>query len=194
MLVGLADFAGAALAGDYHGADAELVQRVLHGGLAVAAVGGDGAWTPPGPGDDPTDSGREVRTIGRVAALDGVVEHDAVVVVDNLSLVAELHRPAQAALRNWTGFPVVQRLTRRVAPSGVVPDSRWRVWSAIRRVAASSPVKSSTARRGRPWRRPATGSTPNALRRRTTGAALGRTRRSRRHSSPGHPARASETA
>src|SRR5215207_6890175 len=104
MFVGLASLAGSALAGDHHGPDAELVQVVLDAGLAVAAVGGDGPRAPPGPGDDPSDGWGELWRVGGVAALDGVVEHDAVVVVEDLGLVAELHRPAQPALGDRAGI------------------------------------------------------------------------------------------
>src|SRR5215213_8034707 len=57
VFVGLASLAGSALAGDHHGADAELVQVVLDAGLAVAAIGGDGPRAPPGPGDDRPTAG-----------------------------------------------------------------------------------------------------------------------------------------
>jgi hypothetical protein len=49
-----------------------------------------------------------LRGVGGVAALDGVVKHDAVVVVEDLGLVAELDRPAQPALRDRAGITVVQ--------------------------------------------------------------------------------------
>jgi hypothetical protein len=101
-------FAGNAIAGDHHGPDAEFVQVVLDAGFAVAAVGGDGARTPPGAGDDSGDRGGELGCVGGVAAFDGVVEYDAVVVVDDLGLVAELDRPAQAALGDRAGVAVVQ--------------------------------------------------------------------------------------
>jgi hypothetical protein len=83
VLVGLCR---SGLAGDHDGAHAELVQVVLDAGLAVAAVGGDGARTTPGARDDPPDRGSELRCVGGVAAIDNVVEHDAVVVVDDLGL------------------------------------------------------------------------------------------------------------
>ena len=62
----------------------------------------------PGAADDPPDRGGELRGVGGVAALDGVVEHDAVVVVDDLGLVAELDRPAEPALGDRAGIAVVQ--------------------------------------------------------------------------------------
>ena len=48
------------------------------------------------------------RSIGRVAGLDGVVEHDAIVVVDDLGLVTELGRLAETALGDRAGVRVVQ--------------------------------------------------------------------------------------
>jgi hypothetical protein len=53
------------------------VQIVLDAGLAVATIGGDGPQAPPGPADDPPNRGRELRCVGGVAALDGVVEHES---------------------------------------------------------------------------------------------------------------------
>ena len=96
MLEDLPSLARTTLARDHYGAHAELVQVVLDAGLAVAAVGGDGAGSSAGAAGDPGDRGGELRCVGGVAAFDGVVEHDAVVVVDDLGLVAELDRPAQA--------------------------------------------------------------------------------------------------
>jgi hypothetical protein len=50
----------------------------------------------------------KLRAVGRVTAFDGVVEHDAVLVVDHLGLVAELDRLAQPALGDRAGVTVVQ--------------------------------------------------------------------------------------
>jgi hypothetical protein len=71
-------------------ADSEGAQVVLDGFLAVAAVGGDGPGRLPGPGGDPADGGGELRAVGGVALLHGVVADDAVVVVGDLGLVPEL--------------------------------------------------------------------------------------------------------
>src|SRR4051812_30711811 len=60
VFVGLAGLAGSALAGDYHGPDAEIVQVVLDGGLAVAAIGGGGPPPPPRPGGGPAPRGAGV--------------------------------------------------------------------------------------------------------------------------------------
>ena len=108
VLAGLAGLAGFALARDDYRAHAELVQVVLDRGLAVAAVGGHGARAPPGAPDDPTDGRGELGRVGRVAAFDGVVEHDPVVVVDDLALVAELDRPTEPALGDRAGVTIVQ--------------------------------------------------------------------------------------
>ncbi len=51
-----------------------------------------GSWLAAGALDDPFDRRGELRRVGRVALLQVVVEHDAVLVVDDLSLVAELDR------------------------------------------------------------------------------------------------------
>jgi len=108
VLDGLAGLAGFAFAGDDDGAHAELVQCVVDALLAVTAVGGDGAGPPAGAADDPLDGRRELRRVGRVALVQGVVEHDAVVVVDDLRLVAELDRLPEPALGDRPGVAVVQ--------------------------------------------------------------------------------------
>jgi hypothetical protein len=81
---------------------------------------------PSGAPDDPLDRRGELWRVGRVAAFDGVVEYDPIIVVDQLALVAELDRAAQSAPGDRAAVAVVQ-LTRRVAPSGAVPAGRWRV-------------------------------------------------------------------
>ena len=82
---------------------AGVVQVGLDAGFAVAAVGGDRAWGPAGAAADPFDRGRELRGVGRVALLDGVVQDDAVGVVDDLGFVAELDGFAEAALDDRVG-------------------------------------------------------------------------------------------
>ena len=98
VFLGLAGLAGFAFAGYHDRAHAEVVQGVLDAFLAVAAVGGDGAWRVPGSLCDPRDRRRQLRRVSRVAHLDGMVEHDPVVVVADLGLVAEFDRFTQAAL------------------------------------------------------------------------------------------------
>jgi hypothetical protein len=105
---GPAGRAGSALAGDDYVPNPEVVQGVLDAGLAVAAVGGHDPRPAPGAADDPLNCGGQSWRVGRVAGPDGVVEHDAVVVVDDLRLVAELHRLAEAALGDRAGIGVVQ--------------------------------------------------------------------------------------
>src|SRR5688572_30426782 len=50
----------------------------------------------------------ELGRVGRVTAFDGVIEHDPVVVVDDLALVTELDRPTEAALGDRAGVTIVQ--------------------------------------------------------------------------------------
>jgi hypothetical protein len=61
---------------------------------------------------------------GGVAPLDSVVEHDTVVVVHDLALVAELDGAPEPAAFAIGRASESRWLTRRVAPSGVVADSR----------------------------------------------------------------------
>jgi hypothetical protein len=69
------------------------------------------------------DGGGQLRTVVGVAALRGVVEHDALVVVQDLGLLTELDRPPRRPLAIGRAFGLC-RLTCRVAPSGMTPDSR----------------------------------------------------------------------
>jgi hypothetical protein len=84
------------------------MQVPVDGGLAVAAVGGDRAGHPAGAAGDPFHGGRQLRAVRGGAAFDGVVQHDAVVVVGDLGLVSELHRAVDAALADRPGIGVVQ--------------------------------------------------------------------------------------
>ena len=61
----------------------------------------------PGTSDDPLHGGGEWGRVGGVAALDGVVDDDAVVVVEDLGLVAELDRPPEPTLGDRAGVAVV---------------------------------------------------------------------------------------
>src|SRR5215207_3687014 len=108
VFCGLSGFAGFALAGNHHGADTQVVEAVVDLLLAVAAVGCDGTGWPAGAPGDPLDRGGELGRVGGVALLDGVVQDDAVVVVGQLGLVAELDRFAEAALGDRAGVRVVQ--------------------------------------------------------------------------------------
>jgi len=149
------------LRGDHDVPDTEVVQGAVDALLAVATVGGGGPWLAPGARDDPFDGRGELRRVGRVALLQVVVQHDAVLVVDDLSLVAELDRLTELALGDRAGVRVVQA-DPAGRPAGVVPATRCRVWAATRRVTSSSSVRSFTARRSRPRRRPAAASLPPA--------------------------------
>src|SRR4029450_8599913 len=106
--LGLPGVAGSALARNDDVSDTEIVQVILDAGLAVAAVGGHRLRLSSGAADDPFDSGFQPRSIGRVARLHVVVEDDAVVVVDQLGLVAELDRFPEPALSDRPGVEIVQ--------------------------------------------------------------------------------------
>jgi hypothetical protein len=86
----LAGGTGPALARYDDGADTEVGQRGVDGGLAVPAVGGHGPWCTTGPGFDPLDRRRQLWCIGGVSGMHLVIQDDAVVVVDDLPRVAEL--------------------------------------------------------------------------------------------------------
>jgi hypothetical protein len=85
VLGGRRSLPGLPLRGDHDGPHAHLVQGLVDALLAVAAVSGDGSGTAPGAGDDPFDGSSELRGVGGVALLQSVVEHDAVVIVDDLA-------------------------------------------------------------------------------------------------------------
>ena len=89
-----------------------------------------------GPGFDPVDRGRQLWCIGGVSGLHVVIDHDAVVVVDDLPLVTELDgfpsRPLAIGRASRSC-----RLTTRVAPSGVIPAIRCRACPMILAVASS---------------------------------------------------------
>ena len=108
MFFGLPDLTGSAFAGNDDGAHAERMQGVIDAFLSVAAVGGHGARCASGAGDDPLDGGRKLRRVCRIALLDGVVEHDAADVVNELGLVPELDRLTEAALGDRASIRIVQ--------------------------------------------------------------------------------------
>src|SRR6185369_6323 len=64
-------------------------------------------WTARAAGD-PLDRRRQLRGVYRVSDLDRVVEDDAIGVVDDLRLVAELHGLAQPALADRAGVGIMQ--------------------------------------------------------------------------------------
>ena len=61
-----------------------------------------------GCGRCPRDGGGQLRRVGRIALVHGVVEHHPVGVVEDLGLVAELDRAAQPSLGDRPGVAVVQ--------------------------------------------------------------------------------------
>jgi len=108
VFLGLSGLAGFAFARDHDVPDAEVVQGVLDALLAVATVGSGGPWLAAGALDDPLDRRGELRRVRRVALLQVVIEHDAVLVVHDLGLVAELDRLTELAFGDRTGVRVVQ--------------------------------------------------------------------------------------
>jgi hypothetical protein len=86
----------------------EVVQRILDVFLAVAAVGGDGARPAAGAADDPLDGRDQLWGVGWVALVHAVVEHDTIVVVEDLTFVAELDRFTEASLGDRPGVGFVQ--------------------------------------------------------------------------------------
>ena len=94
MLKLAASGAGFACTWDRDTAHAELMEIVFDRGVAVAAVSGHRPWWASGSARYPLDSRRQLRCIVRVSDHDAVVEDDPVGVIDDLSLVAELHRLA----------------------------------------------------------------------------------------------------
>ena len=97
-----------AFAGDDHVLDAQLGELLVDLGFAVAAVGGDAAWRAPGAFDDPLHRRGQLRRIGRIALLHRVIQHDPVVIVDDLGLLPELDRLTEPALGDRAGITVVQ--------------------------------------------------------------------------------------
>src|SRR5258705_4061716 len=77
--------------GDRHTAHAEVMEVAFHRCLAIPTVGSDRAWRAPGATGDPFDRGRQLRCVSGVSDLDGLVDDDPVVVVDDLSPFAELN-------------------------------------------------------------------------------------------------------
>ena len=96
-----------ALAGQHRVADTEVAQSVFESLFAVAAVGGDGAWCLAGAVLDPFECRLQLFGVGRVAGFDVVVDDDAVFVVDDLGLVAELDGAAESSLDDRPGVAVV---------------------------------------------------------------------------------------
>jgi hypothetical protein len=84
------------------------VEVVIDFLLAVAAVGGDGAGAPAAAADHPLDRGGQLWRVGGVALVQAVIEHDTIVVVDDLALVAELNRFAKSAFGDRPGVAVMQ--------------------------------------------------------------------------------------
>ncbi|MCW2626462.1 MAG: hypothetical protein JWR48_3184 [Mycobacterium sp.] len=88
----LAGGAGSALARDDDRAHTEVGQRGVDGGLAVAAVSGHRPRGTTMAFFDPSHRGSQLWCVRRVSDPDVVIEHNTVVVVDELRLIAELDR------------------------------------------------------------------------------------------------------
>jgi len=93
---------------DGNGFHADLVKVRVDFGLAAATVGGHGAGRLAGAFLDPVDGGGELRSVGRVAFLNRVVEHHSVFIVDDLGFEAELYGFAEATLNDRARVGVVQ--------------------------------------------------------------------------------------
>jgi hypothetical protein len=83
-----------------HTAHPEVLQSPLYGRLAVTAVGGHHLWSTSGTCADPRDRRRQLRGIGGVADLDGVVEDPG--------FVTDLDGLTQSSLADPAGIDVVQ--------------------------------------------------------------------------------------
>src|SRR6201997_290348 len=88
--------------------DTNVGELLINAGFTVAAVGGDRAWRASGPFLHSLHRGSQLRRVSRIALLDTVIEHDSVVVVDDLGLVPELDRLAESPLGDRAGIGVVQ--------------------------------------------------------------------------------------
>lgn len=108
VLVGAARLGGLALAGDGHASDAEVAEGGGVVAVAVAAVGRQRSRRLPGPPGDLLHAAPRLGRIGAhrvVAALHGVVDDDAVDVVDHLRLITELHGLAQPLRGDGAAHP-----------------------------------------------------------------------------------------
>lgn len=132
-----------------NGFDVELFEFLVYLGLPVAAISGHLPRRPLSTLLDSSDCRGQLRPVCGIAFLDGVVEYEAVLVIDDLGLVTELDRLTHTALDDRVGLRVVQA-HQPVAESGLLPASRCRVWAAIRPVRSMIAVSSLTARRSRP--------------------------------------------
>ena len=104
----LAGGTGSALARDHDSADTQVGEVVFDGGFAVPAVSGHRPGRATGPGSDPLDRRGQLWCVGGVSDMQLVIHDDAVVVVDNLALVAEFDGFTQPALGDRAGIAVVQ--------------------------------------------------------------------------------------
>lgn len=99
---------GFAFTRDDHVGDAEVGELAVEGCFAVAAVGGYRARRAPGALGHPFDRRSQLARIGRIAPLHTVIQHDSVVIVDDLALVPELDRLTETPFADRAGIAVVQ--------------------------------------------------------------------------------------
>ena len=118
---------------DGHRANAELVEVVFDRCPAVAAVGGHCSWWASGAAGDPLDCWYQLGFVGGVSDYHVVVEHHAVLVVDDLGLVAELDGLAEPPLADRAGIGVMERHQ----PGRSVGTSPPRRFSSVRRLRAT---------------------------------------------------------
>ena len=107
----------------YDTADAKIFESSFDLVFHIATIRRHGAWHLAEPRRDPDDRRHKLGGVIRIAHLDVVVDDDAVGIVDELGLVAELDRLAEPALSDRTGIGVVQR-DKALRAVGVAPERR----------------------------------------------------------------------
>ena len=100
---------GFALGREHDLAHAEVAERVADGNLAIAAVCCHRFRNIVNQLADALNGGDEHGSVRWIADEDGVVEHDAVLVVHDLGFVTELDRLAESTLADRAGVGVMQR-------------------------------------------------------------------------------------
>jgi len=126
-------------------------------GFAVAAVGGDRAGCLSGSLRHPRHGRGQLRRVGRIALPHSAIQHDPIVVVDDLRRVPELDGAPEAALGDRAGIGVVQADSSGRPVRSMSGDALPGLCHDLPRRSSSS-VRSLTARASRPRRRPAAAS------------------------------------
>jgi hypothetical protein len=109
--------------------------------LAVAAVSGDGSGFSASARDDSLTAGAGCGPSAGLPCSSYVVEDNPVVIVGDLGLVPDSTGLPSRPLAIGRALPSY-RLTRRVAPSGIVPDRCCRACARTCRVTFNSPARS----------------------------------------------------